>query len=257
MSNDLNNKVLIDTTTESQFNIYQAFFILALSLLLIFNKLGQPPAHAFDEAYYIPFAQKYIHGIYHNQSHPPLGKMLIALGEVIYERELRTDFMDTENIHEEWPEDFDIRGFRIMPALFGSFIPLLVYLTLWRILRQDWLAFFGALLLALDTGFLSIARIGMLDVFLLFFIMLCLFVGVLLIQQKTLTRKYWLLVALFAFSAACAANVKDTGLIVGLIYFYVLIDLWRREEIGQSLWQRIRSQFLPHLALFEIGRAHV
>lgn len=250
MTNDLNDKASIGIETEPQFNIYQAFFILALSLLLTFNKLGQPPSHAFDEAYYIPFAQKYVNGIYFNQSHPPLGKMLVALGQVLYTDERRTDFMDIESIQEDWPEDFDIRGFRIMPALFGSFIPLLVYLTLWRILRQDWLAFFGALLLALDTGFLSIARIGMLDVFLLFFIMLCLFVGVLLIQQKTLARKYWLLVALFAFSAACAANVKDTGLIAGLIYFYVLIDLWQHDQTDQSIWQRIRSHMLPHLALF-------
>lgn len=239
--------------------LYHSIFLVALTAMLLFYKLGEPYSQTFDEAYYIPFAQKYINGIYHLQSHPPLGKMLIALGEVLYEDETRTDFMDVEGIEEDWPEDWDIRGFRIMPALFGTLVPLLTYLTMRRILarEQEWLAFGVALALALDTAFLSVSRIAMLDVFLLFFIMLCFFLGVVLIQQEKIGRQYYVLVGLMGFSAACAANVKDTGLIVGLMYLFVLIDHWRREHWeGIGRWQHIRQhiwrQMLPNTLTFGI-----
>jgi 4-amino-4-deoxy-L-arabinose transferase-like glycosyltransferase len=42
------------------------------------------------------------------------------------------------------------------------------------------------LLLVFDTGFLSISRIAILDIFLLFFIMLAFLLAIILIQQKSI-----------------------------------------------------------------------
>ncbi len=63
-----------------------------LSYFTYFHAYWQPPHVFWDENYHIASAQKYLHGVYFMEQHPPLGKMLVAAGEVL----LNASKSDTE-----------------------------------------------------------------------------------------------------------------------------------------------------------------
>ncbi len=123
--------------------------IFVLSLVMRLWHLGQFEAPVFDEVYFPVFAENYLDGESFYDVHPPLGKYLIALGILIFGRgEI---------------------GYRIMPALFGALIPVLVAgvayrLTYWR----NYALLAGALMLT-DGLFLVESRYGLMNVFLVAF----------------------------------------------------------------------------------------
>lgn len=195
--------------------VHYLYVLWILTAGLIFFKLGYPQALIFDETYFIPSAQKYLNGVFFQENHPPLGKLLIAAGEAIYSRgQIRPDFITVEKIKQSWPSNFDITGFRVAPAFFGTFIPLFLFLILDKLVGDRWLSFGFAVLLALDTAFLMQARIAMLDVFLLFFIFSSILLFVHLFQKDRVDGKYFILLCILGLTSACSANIKDTGLIV-------------------------------------------
>src|SRR3989337_2489893 len=114
---------------KSKISIFHPLYLLwILTTGLIFFKLGYPQAIIFDETYFIPSAQKYLNGVFFQENHPPLGKLLIAAGEAIYSRgQTRPDFITVEKIPGGWPSNFDITGFRVAPAFFGTFVPLFLF----------------------------------------------------------------------------------------------------------------------------------
>ena len=58
-------------------------FIFCLSCLVIGNITTLPQQPIWDETYYIPAVQKYIDGTFFMESHPPVGKLFMTLGEVV------------------------------------------------------------------------------------------------------------------------------------------------------------------------------
>ena len=216
----------------SKLPIFQPLYVLwILTIGLIFFKLGTPQAIIFDETYFIPAAQKYLNGVFFLEPHPPLGKLLIAAGEALYSGgQIRPDFIMVEKIGQGWPENFDITGFRVAPAFFGSFIPLILFLILDKLVRDRWLSFVFAVLLALDTTFLMQSRIAMLDVFLLFFIFLSILLFIHLFQKERVDGKYYFLLCILGLTSACSANVKDTGLIVLVLPAILLLKFIIRKK---------------------------
>ena len=207
------------------------YVLWILTTGLIFYRLGSPQALIFDETYFIPSAQKYLNGVFFLENHPPLGKLLIAAGEAIYSRgQTRPDFITVDKVDQSWPENFDITGFRVAPAFFGTFIPLIIFLILDKLIDDRWLSSAFALLLAMDTAFLMQARIAMLDVFLLFFIFLSVLLFIYLFQKDKVDRKFILLACLLGLTSACSACIKDTGLIVLILPVILLIKFILRKE---------------------------
>ncbi|AKK10711.1 dolichyl-phosphate-mannose--protein mannosyltransferase [Corynebacterium uterequi] len=117
----------------------------------------------FDEKHYVPQAWDMVRsnanplvgGIESNPGfglvvHPPLGKQLLAVGEMVF--------------------GYTPAGWRVMTALFGVGVVLLV-MELARRLSHSWLVGFIAGLLAVCDGVLLVgAKFGMLDIFQVFFI---------------------------------------------------------------------------------------
>ena len=58
--------------------------LLLITSVLIFYRLNVPQALIFDETYHIPSAQKYLNGVFYQENHPPIGKLLIAFGQLLY-----------------------------------------------------------------------------------------------------------------------------------------------------------------------------
>lgn len=59
-------------------------FITLLSFSTYVYNFSYPQAFFWDENYHVSSAQKYLNGVYFMEQHPPLGKLLIALGEAVY-----------------------------------------------------------------------------------------------------------------------------------------------------------------------------
>src|SRR5574341_341930 len=59
-----------------------AFLTILVSFLTYFWNYGYPEAVFWDENYHIASAEKYIQGVFFQEYHPLLGKMLIAAGEI-------------------------------------------------------------------------------------------------------------------------------------------------------------------------------
>ena len=141
--------------------------ILPISIITIFSliiriwHLNLPKGYIFDEIYYAKNANSLIeHGVELNEQggadfivHPPLGKWLIGIGIKIFGN-----------------NEF---GWRIIPALVGTACVILIYLIAQRLFNSIFLSSTAALLMALDGLALVMSRVALLDIFLMFFILLC------------------------------------------------------------------------------------
>jgi dolichyl-phosphate-mannose-protein mannosyltransferase len=156
-------------------------FVTAFGAFLRFYRLGVPRAVVFDETYYAKDAWSILqHGVEWNyvsnantlilQGHtahlfvpcsgtgcgeyvvqPEVGKLLIAVGE--------------------WLFGLDSFGWRFASAVFGSLAILLMCRIARRMTRSTLLGCTAGLLMALDGLELVLSRTGILDVFLMFFVL--------------------------------------------------------------------------------------
>lgn len=208
-----------------------AFILLlwALGLLLYLANNGYPRAIVFDETYLIPNAQSYINGIFFQDSHPPLGRLFIALGQVIrHPQDASDEFVHVSKIEEDWPQEIDISGYRLFPAIFGTIGPLLIFGIVLILTRNEWVALFSGLTLLLDNALLTQSRYALTDSILIVFCLGAILCFVWLQSFHTLPghreRMIWIL---FGLLAGAAFMVKFTGLFVLVVVPFYLYQLWR------------------------------
>jgi dolichyl-phosphate-mannose-protein mannosyltransferase len=214
--------------------------------------LGRPGHIIFDEVYYPPHA--YTLGQYGVEwsiiegganpvngapqlgagpayvVHPPLGKWLIWLGEWVY--------------------GYDPFGWRIAAALAGIASVLMITRIARRMFGSTVLGAAAGLLMALDGMHVVMSRIGLLDIFLMFFIVAAF--GALLMDRDT-QRARWLqavedglrrpafAIPWWRFAAAallgCAIAVKWSGAFF-IPMFLILLVVW---EVGARRSAGVRT----------------
>ena len=207
------------------------WLLFALSALLILPNLGYPRAIIFDETYFIPTTQRYLNNVFFQESHPPLAKLLITLGQVLVHPESRpNDFSGVEKINRELPADQDMTGYRLMPALFGLLTPLLVFLILGAILHREVYAFVIALFVAFDNALIVQARAALIDSFLLVFCLAAILLFVRMVKRGGLGTA-----ALWGVVIGCAASVKLTGLFVLVLFGAYLARLVFAHRFRQTI----------------------
>ena len=107
----------------------------------------------FDEIYYVRTAAEHLKGDYPFEcSHPPLGKLIIALSVTVF--------------------GMNPLGWRIMGNLFGIMMIALMYLFGKRLFKNTFFATAATLFLAFDFMHFTQTRIATIDSFSIFFIML-------------------------------------------------------------------------------------
>jgi len=191
------------------------WFFLALliigSFILRIWHLGAIKEEIFDEVYFVKFAKNYLNGVSFFDIHPPLGKLILAIGIKIF-----------DDTHFGW---------RIMPAIFGSTVILLGYLS-GKELKNKIVGLFTALILALDGMILVYSRVSLMDIFIIFFILL----GFWSFLKFAKSNKIYFL-AIAGLSLGLAASVKY---IAGLLFFvYLLIIFVKKIPAKKIIWQFI------------------
>lgn len=139
------------------------YFILGFAFLTRFFQLWIPQNFYFDEVYHAFTAREFLlgnpaawefsatppAGFAYEWTHPPLAKLLMAFGMLIFGQ--------------------NAFGWRFFGALFGVGIIFLTYLLGKKLFRSELVGLIAALILSLDGLLFVQSRIGMNDVYFLFF----------------------------------------------------------------------------------------
>lgn len=187
-----------------------------------------PRAAFWDENYHIASAQKYLDGVVFNEAHPPLGKLLIALGEKIISPNQgldRSGFVKTDHV-KKFPAKYSFSGVRLFPVLFAWGGAALFFGILLLILRNPHLAFVFTSLYLFDNANIVHSRAAMLDSIQIFFIFASLLWFFYLLERKKpiLWRDY----AVLGIITGLSVSVKANGLVMLLLF--PILFLWEHRK---------------------------
>jgi len=267
----------------------QWILVVAVTLLgaiLRFWNLGHPGQLVFDETYYVKDGWTLVHLGYEAKwpehandafntgdpngylsdgsyvVHPPLGKLIIGLGMLIFGAD--TPF-----------------GWRAATAIVGTLAIPLLWWTARKLFRSPVLATIGAFLLAIDGHAIVLSRTALLDGILMFFVLL----GFLFAlydrehQRARLATKIttwqarhgvdagdvaptplsttsstpktpppgpdwgpalwwrpWFVAAALAFGAASAVKWSGLYFLAAFCIWSLCVDAWRRRQLGVTFW---------------------
>jgi len=213
--------------------ILRQTFIFPILVLLIayftyFRGYDQPPYLFWDENYHIASAEKYLSTTFFQEPHPPLGKLLIALGEkVVHPGSDLSKMHDTMHAKGETaPTSFS--GFRLAPALLSFFGALIFYLIMREISASPRFAFVLSSLYLFDNALIVHLRSAMLEGPQLFFLMTFLLLSLRLAKSP---RRPLLLSAGAGCAFAAALNIKINSLDFAPLFLWALWP-WHRDLRG-------------------------
>lgn len=182
----------------------------------------------FDEIYHARTAYEFVHHMtVYEWTHPPLGKVLIGLGILIFGM---VPF-----------------GWRIIGTLFGIFMVPLIYIFAKKMFKHSWLAVITCVLFTFDFMHYAQTRIATIDTYVTFFIILMYYFMYKYYSMSfydTPVRKTFVPLGLSGVFFGLAVASKWTGLYAGaglaLIFFYTLYkryDEYRyacRNRVGKT-----------------------
>ena len=177
--------------------------------------LSFPPQKMWDEIYFPVMANKYLRGVEFFDLHPPLGKFIIALSIALF-----------GNTPFAW---------RLTPAIFGIVLIALAGAIGWYLYRERVAVPLLVLLFAGETILIVHSRTGVMDIFLVFFVVAT-FLAALWAREVSHT----LLVAVLL---GLAISVKWAAFPVAIPAGYVL---WRKgllKPFVASLWVSVLLYF--------------
>jgi dolichyl-phosphate-mannose--protein O-mannosyl transferase len=198
-----------------------------------------PNGQVFDEIYFGVFAHDDLKGIAYFDPEPPLSKLIIASGEW-----LDGWFLTTfEGAHGNYADlGFNTFGWRIMSAIFGSLVVPLMYLFARQLWSNRAFAIAAATLVCFDGMFFVQSRIGMIDIFPIFLIMLS--YTLFLVHLRSRTERdaiVTLLMTGVAIGLAIAAKWISLAALATIVFFLVMRPVLRSFGItlgtGERAWR--------------------
>jgi len=184
--------------------------LFAGSLALFLWGVGAAREVYFDETWYVPTARAFLNsGEILHQEHPPLGKMLIALGMAMF--------------------GDDLLGWRAMSALFGALTLVATLIWTFALMRDLKPALWASAITLFGAVVYVQARIAMLDIFQMAFCAFGLAFFTLSLKEKRSPRKSFVYAMLMGFSFGLASACKLSGLfpLAGVLAVRLLIGLLR------------------------------
>lgn len=214
--------------------------VLGVASLAVFLRgLGNPAAPFFDESYFVPEARAFIQGTPNPHPYapplakPPLGKLLMAIG-----------------MKAAGDNSF---GWRVAGAVCGALTLPAVFLWVYLLLGDSRLAYVAAGLAFTNNFLFVMSRIGMMDAFLMFFLLwsLVAFTAALTLDLGEVQRRVLLVLAgtFVGMAGACKWNAVDTLAVLWLVTFALVWMATRPQTNGSASLARyvhnIREIGLP------------
>ena len=213
--------------------------------------LSPPNGQVFDEIYFPVDAYDDIKGIQackpsttdctynYIDPEPPLAKMFIAAGELGYGW-YRAKF---EGAKGDWLDlGFNTFGWRIAACIFGTLCIPLMYLFARRLWPNRLFAIAAATLVCFDGMFFLQSRIGMIDIFPIFFILLSYVLFLVHIQSRT---RLGSIVSLLALGLVLGVGIASKWIVLAawasVVFFLVARAIRRNVDIqvgpaGRPIW---------------------
>jgi len=219
--------------------------LLFFSFTIHFFNLDKPDQVIFDEVHFGSFASNYVLGKSFFDIHPPLGKLIIALGAKVggysdyVDKNGPFDFSEINNQYKEMP----IFWFRFFPALAGTLFPVVFFVFLISIDFSEKKSFFLSSLIILENGLLVQSRFILIDSFMFLFG----FLGLLLFFIARKNKHNFKLLFLSSIFLAFSISIKWIALsylaIVLLILFLDYLTFFIKSKIKNKKLFFIRSFF--------------
>lgn len=217
------------------------FFVIAASYFTYFHNYQSPPYAFWDEPYHVASAQKYLNSEFFMEQHPPLGKLLIALGEhLIKGNAQNSQFLDTD--YANFPSSFSFAGYRLFPSLFGWLTAPLLFFIFFLINKNPKISALLSFLYIFDNALIVHSRGAMIDSTLLFFSVLMIAIFLFIIRNKDAIT---IVLPSFFFLGLTFGLVMTTK-VLGLIMILLFIPL-------VVLFYKQRRQLTHGLALAFLG----
>jgi len=204
--------------------------LLICSFGVYFTHYGTPNAMFWDENYHIASAEKHVQGVMYMEPHPPLGKMLMGLAEVVIGVNDKVDkhkFVETDHIEgADTPPETKFTGYRWPSVVLMALSVLFFFGILNRITQNPLLSFLFSSFVIFDNAMVIQARAAMLEGIQLFFILASLYYFV---RSATNTKKISLQnYAILGLLIGLVISVKINGFILLLLFVMLFgIDQWR------------------------------
>src|SRR3989344_2696044 len=217
------------------------WILIILGLATHFLFFGHPHQTVFDEVHFGKFVSGYYTGEYYFDIHPPLGKLLIAgFGKIF---DFRPEFSFT-NIGDEFP-DSKYMALRFLPALAGSFIPVVIFLLALQLGFSRQAAFVAGVLMVLENGLLVQTKFILMDGFLILFGFLSL---LFYLKKNPLPA---------GILAGMAASIKWTGLTF-LVLMLVLeaLRLFKNKNLRGVIPAAAKLIIIPFVVYFSVFVLH-
>lgn len=207
--------------------------LLALSFLTRFHMIGHPGQAVFDEVYFVEYVRGYATGVFNFDIHPPLGKLVLYWWAQLAGTSDKLAEIRSIGLCADYSNGA-FASLRWVVSLFGSLLPLLLYVFARLLFRSGKTAVFAALFAVLDNGLLVESRFVLLDVFYLFFGLLGLVFCLLCRRAGGGWAREAACVTLCSVFVSAAFSVKWTGLVfAGVAVGVFVFDLARGRGWGR------------------------
>ncbi|PIR53018.1 hypothetical protein COU76_03530, partial [Candidatus Peregrinibacteria bacterium CG10_big_fil_rev_8_21_14_0_10_49_10] len=201
-------------------------FVLFLSYFTYVHGYRTPASFFWDENYHIPSAQKYQSGTFFMEPHPPLGKMLIALGEVIVDANPVDNQMLNNDYEKTMPEEFSFAGYRLIPVLMMWLTAALMFWIFFLIAKDWFMATMLSFLYIFDNALIVHNRGAMLDAPMIFFCAAMMLLFLLMLHWKEKPKPFKICALLYGVSLGLVMATKVLGLIMILLAPSLLLGLY-------------------------------
>jgi len=231
--------------------LLHALLVLFIAYCTYFRNYWYPPSLYWDENYHIASAYKYLYHVMFMEPHPPLGKLLIALGEYLFHPNSKiatTSFLTTDFIRT-LPAGFSFVGVRFFPVLLATLSAGLFFCILYQIGKNSFLAFLFSSLYLFENALIVQSRGAMLEGIQIFFLLATLLCFLLLLDAKKRTSLAYFLLGLLI---GLAISVKLNGAILLLLFFPLF--LYHQSSLAPKI---IIQKLLLQALLFLSGSALV
>ncbi|XP_013111228.1 protein O-mannosyltransferase 1 isoform X2 [Stomoxys calcitrans] len=221
-----------------------AWLLFALAFVTRFYRLSYPRNVVFDELHYGKSVAHYMRNQFFFDTHPPLGKQLIA---AVAESVGYDGNYTAAHVGSPYEQTFPLFWMRLIPAFCGSLLPSAVYFLLKEIGISRRTSLLGGLLVVFDNSMLIQARLILMESMLLLFCTLGLYF-LLKFHKSKFLHISWLLNGLASSALLTFAfSVKYVGFFTYCLAVYLIVKyLW------DLLYDGTKSDF--HIVLQTIAQ---
>jgi len=227
------------------------FLLLVLAFLTRFFYFNSPTEVVFDEVHFGKFVRAYFTHENYFDIHPPLGKLLIAGVAKLGGFTVGTS--DFNTIGQDYDKN-NLFVLRILPAIIGALFVGLIYLLALALTESRVAALVAGTMVLFENALITQSRIALLDILLLFFGFLALYLYLRVRDTKSY-RNHMGLLALTGVSLGISYSIKWTGLAMALVIGAVALYDLARGKNWKSFFKKLAIIYLVSFAIYVLGFA--